>query len=186
MNLPKFSVKNQITAQHYVSVKLNKFGDKKPNDYGAETYWGNCHVDGIEHMWFISENMHKQIIEAGFKPGDTFCVLKWKNGPKMGYNYLHAGDIQISNATPMNKQQEQPKDSIPPMPSYMSKNDPIETVKPHVDEFQVRMSRGASYNLAFSLRLKYYERGIEFNSFLVEVAEYAEIIAKHQAKFVQG
>jgi|6_EtaG_2_1085325.scaffolds.fasta_scaffold03631_11 hypothetical protein len=103
MNLPKFSVKNDIDAQHYVTVKLNKFGDKKPNDYGGNTYWGNCHVDGVEHMWFMSDNIHDNILKEGFKEGDTFCVMKWKAGAKMGYNYLACDDIQITNSTPMKK-----------------------------------------------------------------------------------
>jgi len=173
MNLPKFSVKNNIDAQHYVSVKLNTFGEKKANDFGAETYWGNCHVDGVEKMWFISENMHDNIIKAGFKPGDTFCVLKWKNGLKIGYNYLSADDIQIQNATPMKeggqfvgdgpdngqnttpmKEQIEGNATLPPTDEQI--NEILEPPKDFQDPIQERIIRGMAGNQASNM-LQYNE-----------------------------
>ena len=139
MNLPKLSVKNDIDAQHYVSVKLNKFGEKKANNFGADTYWGNCHVDGVEHMWFISENMHKQITEAGFKEGDTFCVMKWKAGAKMGYNYLSPDDIQIKNASPMSGPCDTPFEAVVEAPSTPpgSSATPWATSDPDIRELSI-------------------------------------------------
>lgn len=201
--LPKFSVKNDIQAQHYVIVKLNKFGDKKPNDYGADTYWGNCHVDGVEHMWFISENMYKGITEAGFKEGDTFCVFKWKQGAKMGYNYLSPKDIQILNSTPMKEQeathlsdeieQTQPEaqnlvDTIHETKEF----DKFYSPKAPADPYQVKMSRGAAYNLAFSFCLKVMnkiaaESNVEYLARLLETSEsVAEKIAPFQQAFVNN
>lgn len=200
--LPKLSVKNDIQAQHYVTVKLNKFGDKKPNDYGGHTYWSNCHVDGIEHMWFMSENIHDNILKAGFSEGKTFCVMKWKNGDKIGYNYLPEGDIQIQNATPMKTTVEMPNGSKVDFDESAEevvaiKNEmPYEEFKakypePPKDEYQeVNLpGRGASWNNAFSWLLQWYsdrDKGLpSIEEFCVEAMEYAEKIAPYQETFVQ-
>jgi len=151
MDLPKFSVKADILAQHYVTVKLNKFGDKKTSNYNGKetiTYWGNCHVDGIEHMWFMTENMRKGIIEGGFGEGDTFCVQKWKEGDKMGYNYLACDDIQITNSKPMKKEQvlEQTTETTGEPQTITSS--PMS--KP-VDDVQERILKGMCFNGACRL-----------------------------------
>lgn len=193
--LPKFSVKNDIKAQHYVTVKLNKFGEKKEDNYGGHTYWGNAHVDGVEHMWFISENMHKGITEAGFGEGDTFCVLKWKAGQKMGYNYLDPQDIAIKNATPMKVMEQAYQDvgsgkgathEVKIEPGSSSRSMKWKSYEPPVDTLQERISRGAAWNNAFMWLCHAHTKPNDIEDFCKRTAELAEEIAKHQSKFVSG
>jgi hypothetical protein len=125
MTLPKFSVKNDIQAQHYVTVTLTKLGQPQQDNYGKNKYESECTINGTPHAWTLSENMYKNITSS-FKQGDTFCVLKWKNGDKMGYNYLPVGDIQIKNATPMDK--VTPPNPCPQEPTYNEPPQPTEKV----------------------------------------------------------
>lgn len=127
--------------------------------------------DGFKNWEYKLMSKKEQIMEQTQPEGNTCC----ENG---NFNEDHMCR----------------KQSTASVPTMMHKKDPVDMgpKEPYVDPFQVKMSRGAAYNLAFSYCLKdfttadKYETGDALPGLLSKVREIAEKIAVHQAKFVNG
>lgn len=140
-------------------------------------------VNGEDMFWTLSKSKHDQLTKAGFKQGDTVLIQKWKEGVKSGYNFV-SPDKSNPYAQPEQTEAGKAFDeqfAPPPFPEAPRVSTPPK------DEFQEKMSRGASWNNAVALTIAGYGDKIDditIKTFLETVAANAELIAPAQAAFV--
>lgn len=117
-------------------------------------------VNGKAFIWEISEDQKKKIKEAGC--GATFWITAYKSrSGYLGFNYVPLDDISLNYGT--------------------------QEVPPATDDYQIKVSRGAAWNNAFSYLLsigQYTNKPL--NDFCVEVGKIAEKVTIYQSAFVNG
>ena len=143
------------------NVFFKKIGKEEQGNYGP---YRQCDitVDGKDMIWTLSSEKYDQLTKAGFGEGSSVIIQKWKEGVKKGYNFQKHLSTKAAEEVFYGSQTPPPK-----------------------DDFQDKISRGASLNLAAQYGLyKACGGPLECEEWWAQIEQYAEQIAPKQQKFV--
>lgn len=163
-----FKIKSVLTSDGQAcKVEILEKLDPAQGKFGME-YPYNIRLDGkTELRWNASDNQVSKIDEVGEK---IFWIKRWDKGGKTGFNFVLDGDITV-----------QPQ-NLGKAISHAAIERKVVTQQ---DDYAVKVSRGASYNLAFQYCIENVHIE-DLQEFLQVVAKKAEVIAVAQSNFVNG
>ena len=170
------------------TVKKIKFVEggfaEKPGNYGPQ-YIYQVEMDKKKLAWFATANQHSNIQASVGSPGvgTELWIKGWAQGTKRGWNYSAtpiAEDEQgvdkpgWDNDDPFSSNGEAPTEEFTPQ-------------TPAPDDFQTKVSRGASFNAACYYSIYKASGGpLLLPEWLKSVTTTAEKITEIQSKFVNN
>jgi len=140
-------------------IQIIKYHGMKEGKYG-EQYEYDIKCDGNDMKWFASKYQQAKIKETGKV---NFMIQRWDQAGKTGFNFLPEGDVQV---LPQN---------VSSQPSHSEQK----------DDFQEKISRGASLNLAADYMIYRLNGGTHsVHKWWKELISIAESITGPQGDFV--
>lgn len=177
---PEDYITNNKTMKHDFQVLSTKTARKDGVKYLGKNG---------EQAWRVSTKIGKEWYANMIYSEDEFPV----KGKSYEIELTEEGDWKNWSYKLLSKKEQILEQTAPPITPEMEAESLVNNTVPSFppkDDYAEKVSRGASFNLAFQYCLKEYSPTENYSkgigAFCIEVAEVAEKITKHQSKFVNN